>query len=195
MNKCCVDWCNNVPNVSGNGYCRKHYDQMRKYGHILPVRSQYDPNRINIKGDTAEIIITDRTDNVICTAIIDAEDVDRVKRHKWSFQGKYVRTSIKNKNIYLHRFIMNYNGDLDIDHINRNRLDNRKVNLRICTRSLNLSNKKCKGYRDTKRKLSKPYYVRISTKDKVFAQYVNTEEEAQKLAYEKRVELGIYKET
>ena len=93
MNKCCVDWCNNVPNVSGNGYCRKHYDQMRKYGHILPVRSQYDPNRINIKGDTAEIIITDRTDNVICTAIIDAEDVDRVKRHKWSFQGKYVTST------------------------------------------------------------------------------------------------------
>ena len=195
MDKCCVDWCECVQIKSGRGYCRKHYDQIRKHGYILPVRTARDSNRINIKGNVAEIIITDRKDNYVCTAIIDADDADRVKGYKWSSQGKYIRTVVDSKNIYLHRFVMDYKGELDVDHINRNRLDNRKSNLRIVTRSLNLSNKQCKGYTDTKRKLQKPFYVKISTKGKEFAQYVGTKEEARKLAYEKRLELGIYKES
>lgn len=36
---CKVEWCSGKPNVSGRGYCRKHYDQIRKYGKILDVRS------------------------------------------------------------------------------------------------------------------------------------------------------------
>ena len=67
MNKCCVEWCKRTPNPSGKGYCRKHYDQMRKYGHILDVRTGRDVNRINYFDDYAEVIITDSKDNYICT--------------------------------------------------------------------------------------------------------------------------------
>lgn len=42
----------------------------------------------------------------------------------------------------LHRLILNPPDDMEVDHINRNRLDNRKNNLRIVTRGQNLQNQK-----------------------------------------------------
>lgn len=73
---------------------------------------------------------------------IDEEDFDRINVYTWNVDKrknkKYARARIKiggkYKNIYLHRFIM---GDIPkgmtVDHINGNSLDNRKVNLRICS--------------------------------------------------------------
>lgn len=43
----------------------------------------------------------------------------------------------KNKTIMLHRAVMNYDGKYQIDHLNNNKLDNRKINLSIITCSLN----------------------------------------------------------
>lgn len=192
IDKCRVEWCKGKPNTSGNGYCRKHYDQMRKYGHILDVRTSYDANRINYFDDHAEIIITDRKDKYLCKAIIDREDAERVSSYRWTSNGKYIRTFIGTSPVYLHRFIMNYDGNLDIDHINGNRLDNRKDNLRIVSRAENIWNQENKCYRKiTDRLLQKPYYVRITRKGQIaFQKYVATEEEAQELASAKRRELG-----
>lgn len=49
----------------------------------------------------------------------------------------------KRKQFYIHRIIMGVldKPDLHVDHINGNKIDNRKVNLRIVTRSQNLKNR------------------------------------------------------
>lgn len=64
----------------------------------------------------------------------------------------YLRTSIKDKKIVLHRLIWllqyGYLPEMDLDHINGNRKDNRLVNLRLATRAENLQNQtKAKGFR------------------------------------------------
>ena len=70
---------------------------------------------------------------------IDDEDYERAKEYSWHINEGYGRARINNKMVYLHRFIIG--GTTEIDHINRDRLDNRKCNLRFVTRSLNNLNR------------------------------------------------------
>lgn len=192
-NECCVEWCKGVQCTSGRGYCRRHYDQMRKYGRILDVRNRCDLNRIKVFEDHAEIVITDNKDKVICITSIDVEDVEKVKKFRWTSNGKYVRRFEGTKPIYLHRTILSYYGPLDVDHINGDKLDNRKINLRIVTHAENLWNTEHKNYRKVEdRNLKKPYYVRVTRNNKaVVSAYVETEEEAKRLSTAKRKEHGL----
>jgi len=45
------------------------------------------------------------------------------------------------KRVFLHRTIMNPNSGSDIDHVNGNGLDNRRKNLRVCSRQQNSANR------------------------------------------------------
>src|SRR5947207_850674 len=82
-------------------------------------------------------------------ALVDDEDYDRVVGlGRWYADIWHgTRTYAKHGYIYMHRFIMkplmNFPdlAKIDIDHINGNTLDNRKENLRLCTRSENMLNK------------------------------------------------------
>lgn len=84
-------------------------------------------------------------------AFVDDRDYGYLMSWKWQVMNGYngrccaKRSSArkrgeKRRNIYMHRIIMDYFGDMDIDHINGNALDNRRSNLRICTRSQNHHN-------------------------------------------------------
>lgn len=74
--------------------------------------------------------------------IIDKEDFKKVIRYKWHFHklGYVESHNVENKRVYIHRYITNAPKGKIVDHINRNKLDNRKSNLRICTQSENLRN-------------------------------------------------------
>ena len=76
--------------------------------------------------------------------LIDDEDKDRVMEYNWCLAGHgYVRcTSRKLNNIKLHRFIMNPPIGVEVDHINHDRLDNRKSELRLCTHQQNSFNER-----------------------------------------------------
>jgi len=73
--------------------------------------------------------------------IIDTNDYDRVSKYNWYAQksGKsyYALTTIKGKSILLHNFIMGFTPTkfLTGDHINRDKLDNRKENLRTVNKT------------------------------------------------------------
>ena len=77
-----------------------------------------------------------------CITLVDNEFYEKCKNHCWNlhYEG-YVETRIDKKVILLHNFLLDKNDkNTEIDHINRNRLDNRKYNLRVVTSSQNKIN-------------------------------------------------------
>ena len=79
-------------------------------------------------------------------AIIDSEDIDKVKDFYWhKSQFGYAHTNKSDgknhKTLKLHRLIIeNIPQGLTVDHINQDKLDNRKSNLRIVTQMENNNN-------------------------------------------------------
>lgn len=76
--------------------------------------------------------------------LVDYEDYEYLSQFKWQFNKGYARRSWrKNNKIFnmsMHRAIMNPSEKEQIDHINGDKLDNRKENLRICTSTGNNRN-------------------------------------------------------
>ena len=73
--------------------------------------------------------------------IIDGSDYERVSHHKWWIHTLgYIYTRVNKKYLYLHRFILDTPKGMVTDHINGDKLDNRKVNLRICSTRENVIN-------------------------------------------------------
>jgi len=81
--------------------------------------------------------------------IISNEDFEILNEFKWRIKkpDNYVCSKIKNKEYLLHRYIyieilkINIPDNHVIDHINNNKLDNRRENLRIVTHSENSRNR------------------------------------------------------
>lgn len=129
-------------------------------------------------------------------AIVDKEDYEELMKHKWC-ASKYPRGYVavraesingKYKMIRMHRQIMQVeNSKVLIDHINHNSLDNRKSNLRECTKRENAMNMRSQLGSNSKyigvdfiKKLGK-WRARINVYDKeIHGGVFMTEEEAAK---------------
>ena len=197
MKKCVV--CGRECKKLRRGMCEKHYKQFIKYGEVLDTnpRTKYDPNEIVEYEDYAEIVLYNSRCEEVARAIIDLEDVDKVKNFKWCFDAhnNSVICYKNNKNTLLHRLIMNPNEDMVVDHINHNRLDNRKSNLRICTQHQNCMNVSKRSnntsgvvgvYWD---KQNKKWTSKININKKgTFLGYFNTKEEAIQARQEAEIE-------
>lgn len=120
--------------------------------------------------------------------LLDDEDYDRVIKEKYSLSVTYDDTI---HNFYvaftskptgstsrlLHRYLLNPPKEMTIDHINRNPLDNRKCNLRVCTQFINNQNQS----HNTSGKVGVSYCKR----DKMYKAYIRVKR--------KQISLGMYK--
>jgi len=128
--------------------CSKHRSQWYRH-HKFNDETIYAPNEYAFYDDHAEIILKNSKCEEVGRAIIDLDDVEKCKPYKWHIRRYgYVVATIpegkkhSTKKIHLHRLISNYyDNKYNIDHINRNPLDNRKTNLRITNMQTNASNK------------------------------------------------------
>lgn len=129
--------------------CSKHMHQLHTYGKFLDSnpRTAKDLNEIiNIEDNISIIKLYDGVNsNVIGECIIDSDDINKVKYHKWRISHGRVVTGSPSKGYQkdISHFIIEdkLKDDEIIDHINGNPYDNRKNNLRICTQSKNTFNK------------------------------------------------------
>ncbi len=83
--------------------------------------------------------------------IVDDEDYAMTALHHWSaipnhhgnwYAGRWIRIKGKSKLIFLHRILLNAPPGKQVDHVDRNGLNNVHNNLRLCSHSQNCRNSK-----------------------------------------------------
>lgn len=98
--------------------------------------------------DVCYVPLRNREGEKIAEALVDAADFERVMAEgRWSLAKRgyvYRRAQVEKKQVEckLHRFVLGLTpADPMVDHINRNPLDNRRVNLRLATNAQNSQNR------------------------------------------------------
>ena len=130
----------------------------------------------------------------------------KLKKPNWykikiSYDGKYNFIRINNKKYRLHRvnyYIHNPEWDIydtsqdnQIDHIDRNPLNNHISNLRVITNSQNQQNTDAKGYYYNKQRNKYEVKININGKNKYLGLY-DTKEEAREIYLKHKKELHPY---
>lgn len=171
---CCICGGEFSSHYNGKPYCNKHYLRMKNNG----------TSELKGRKSTNEYIIGEDYCKVICKngaeITIDIEDLDKIKICSWCISKTgYAVGNINGKVTKMHRYIIGdkCNG-MVIDHINRNKLDNRKSNLRICRNGQNVKNQgnrknNTSGHRGVGKLKNGKYRVRISHlgKEKIIGLY------------------------
>ena len=97
------------------------------------------PNPVRIEGAVARLGMTNRDGEVIAEAVIDASDLDLVKERRWCLSSGWARSSETRqgrvRQVFLHRFLLGLDTGhpARVVHLNGDRLDNRRENLRTLT--------------------------------------------------------------
>jgi hypothetical protein len=99
-------------------------------------------NNIRQEGEICIIELCGNQRVIKGEAIIDAKDLPLVVSYHWTFYGGYAQC--RKENLYLHHLILHGStllSGVECDHINNNKLDNRRCNLRYCNHAQNMMNR------------------------------------------------------
>lgn len=157
-------------------------------------------NDYYIENNIVYVVLSNTHNTMVC----DIETWKNAQDRTWS-EDKYgyARTKINGKEVLFHRIVKKCPEGYVVDHINRNKLDNRDINLRITTPYVNLlnsnpyKNNKC-GYKGIKkRRYGYIAQIRVDKKEIYLGIYKKIEDaiKARKEAEEKYHNPIIEKET
>lgn len=129
--------------------CQRHQRQLREKGNIK--RTINDSNEVRLFNDYLEFDTYDIKANVNGTFTADLDMKDFIKNHKlYKHKDGYACYKFKDengklKNMRFHRYVMGVHLEKEnqsiIDHIDRNKSNNRRKNLRIATPKDNIVNR------------------------------------------------------
>lgn len=140
--------------------CSKHYSEIRRHGYIDPMRER--SNVIKYKDDCIQIIFKDGS-----VGVFDKEDEVLINKATWGLDVHgYIHGKVNGELARYHRHLFGF-PDKVIDHINRNKLDNRKSNLRLCTpkdnsRNLSIAKNNTSGVTGVRKTKYNKWNVRIT---------------------------------
>jgi hypothetical protein len=121
--------------------CKAHTNHLYRYGEARRFRLL--PSPILRFRRHAEIVLYDVHLREIKHRVwIDLTDIPLVSGKRFYLDGHgYAKLATSSRHLYLHQLLLPAPHPLVTDHINRNKLDCRRKNLRIVTRSENNYNK------------------------------------------------------
>lgn len=137
----CECICGNRKSIRGDNLARGRSTSCGCYHKNVASRKSTNKkyNKVNNLGNGTTELLTSKSE----TILIDSEDYDKVKDYCWS-RGAVGYAVARDSDIdapsLMHRLIMNPCKDEVVDHMNHNKLDNRKKNLRLCEQRHNARN-------------------------------------------------------
>lgn len=114
-------------------------------------------------------------------AIISSSDYEKIKHIKWHYSscGYAMGRNLNKEKVYMHRLLIGAKKGEYVDHIDGNKLNNRKDNLRICTQSENMRN-------STKRANCSSIYKGVcNSKTRGWISYITLNKKRKTLGYHK----------
>lgn len=113
-------------------------------------------------------------------AMVDKCDFDKLSQYKWylskvGYAARGETIDGKRKTIYMHRQILQTPEDKEVDHINKNKLNNCRDNIRECSRRQNNANRKLK---------SKTGFIGVEKKGNKYRAYIK--------GVAKRISIGYF---
>lgn len=124
--------------VDGVYYCNSCYQRIHKFGTPVP-RKRKSTNSFSITNDGILVITLKNGFNYYA----DAEDREMLEKYSWCrAKSGYAVANINGKVTKMQRYLLGVTDPhILVDHKNRFINDNRKENLRVCTRAENARNK------------------------------------------------------
>lgn len=113
-------------------------------------------------------------------AIVDEDMFDYLNQWKWQYHSGYARRSVrigeKIKQLHMSHVVLPVKEGMVVDHINRNPLDNRKNNLRVCSQKENILN-------SSRRKDNASGYTGVSFYGNKWRAYIQSDKKWKHIGY------------